>query len=82
MLNAEAREDKTGLVALAAGAAGAVAPRVGDFGEGLGPPTLHVGVGLGVTVSLDDPGDNDGDVDKSILSCNQLEMLQNNIKVP
>ena len=70
ILNAEALDDKTGLGALAAEAAEAVAPGVGDFGEGLGPPALHVGVGLGVTVSLDDPGDKDGDGDvvKSI-SC-------------
>ena len=78
ILKAEAREDKTGLGALAAVAAGAVAPGVGDFGEGLGPPTLHVGVGLGVTVSLDDPGDSDGDgdVDKSIFLQNYKVLLK------
>ena len=69
ILNAEALDDRTGRGALAAGAAGAVAPGVGDLGDGLGPPALLVGVGLGVTVSRDDPGDKDGegDVVKSIL---------------
>lgn len=61
MLKAEARDDSTGRGVLDAGAAGAVAPGVGDLGDGLGPPMLQVGVGLGVAVNLDETGDSDGE---------------------
>ncbi len=66
MLKADAREESTGRGPTGApeaglAAAGAVAPGVGDLGEGLGPPALHVGVGLGVTLRREDAGDSDGD---------------------
>ncbi len=62
MLKAEALEDSTGRAVLVA-TRGAVAPGVGDFGEGLGPPILQVGVGLGVSDSLDEPGEREPALD-------------------
>ncbi len=63
MLKAEALEESTGRAVLVA-TFGAVAPGIGDLGDGLGPPALQVGVGLGVTDSLDESGESEPALDK------------------